>query len=56
MLEYTVIKHSFECLYYVVHFLVFPLKNVVYDIIVHVHKNSFYLCLGGNHFELEGQI
>ena len=30
--------------------------NVVYDIIVHVHKNSFYLYVGGNHFELESQI
>ena len=28
---------------------------VVYDIIVHMHKNSFYVCVGGNHFELEGQ-
>ena len=27
----------------------------VYAIIVHVHKNSFYVCVGGNHFEFEGQ-
>ena len=28
---------------------------VVYDIIVHMHKNSFYVWVGGDHFELEGQ-
>ena len=26
------------------------------DILVHMHKNRFYLCVGGNHFEFEGQI
>ena len=43
--------------YYVVYFFSFPLNkiNVVYDIIVHMHENSFYVCVGGNHFELEGQ-
>ena len=35
--------------------LVFHKTNVVYDIVVHVHKNRFYLCIAGNHFELEGQ-
>ena len=41
--------------YYVVYFLVFHKTNVVYDIIVHMHENSFYVCVGGNHFEFEGQ-
>ena len=61
MLEYTVIKQSSKALqpnlpYYVVYFLVFHLTNVSYDITVHVHKNSFYLCVGGNYFELESNI
>ena len=29
---------------------------IVYDTIVHVHENSFYLCVGGKYFELKGQI
>ena len=61
MLEYTVTNNSIECLAPLSAalcslFFSFPLKNVVYDItefIVHVHKNSFSLCVGGNHSELE---
>ena len=54
MLSYTVIEYSFECLATLS--AVNKLKtNVVYDIIVHMHKNSFYVCVGGNHFKLEGQ-
>ena len=57
MLEYTVSNDLKPNLpYYVVHFLDFHLTNVVYDIIVHMHKNRFYLCVGGKHFEFEGQI
>ena len=57
---YTVIKYSFECLAtlsVVISslFLNFPLTHVVCDIVVHIHKNSFYVCVGGNHFVLESQ-
>ena len=37
-------------------FLISIKQNVVYDIIVHMHTNRFYLGVGGNHFECEGQI
>ena len=42
--------------YSVVYFLVFHYTNVVYDNIVHVHKNRIYSCVGGNHFKFENQI
>ena len=51
MLEYTVLKHICSL------FSFFSNKqNVVYDIIVHVHRKRFYLCLGGNHFKCKDQI
>ena len=57
MLEYTVLSALQPNLpHYVVYFLVFHYTNVVYDIIVHVHKSRFRSCVGSNHFELKGQI
>ena len=42
--------------YYVVYFLDFYWRNVVYYIIVQLKKTRLYLCVGGDYFEFEGQI
>ena len=49
MLKYTVLEHSFECLQ-------ISIKQMLFMILVHVIKKHFYLSVGGNHFDFEGQI
>ena len=61
MLEYTVLRQSFECLlaFSLVLpslFFGFPINKLVFYIIVQMHKERFYLCVGGNHSEFVGQI
>ena len=62
MLEYTVLKQSFECL--VAQSVVLPSlffevplnKCLFFYIIVQMHKERFYLCVGGDHSAFQGQI